>query len=184
MGFGIVQKSWHLAEKCPSRFSEDRDSQNRKFSLKSLFMLGFWCLTSQNVPLDKLHWYLMPNNQAFIEKVKKSLKNNFGFLKKFHHLLKISAAACRPQKNFPKFFFQIVRLTILGKVMASWGLFNVITKKHQGGGNHPPRSSRVNKSKKKKALSLSLQPVGVCACMKFWNKQIAYNIQRYSNVNL
>ena len=150
MGFGIVQKSWHLAEKCPSRFSEDQDSQNRNFSLKSLFMLGFWCLTPQNVPPDKLHWYLMPNNQVFIEKVKKSLKNNFGFLKNSHRPLKIGGAARQPRNFFPKKIFQIDRLTILGKVMASWCLFKAPFKLYRektsvggGVGNHPPGSSRV-----------------------------------------
>ena len=57
------------------------------------------------------------------EKVKKSLKNNFGFLKNSHNL-EIGAAPHPRQKKFRKFFFQIVRLPILGKVMAFWGLFN------------------------------------------------------------
>ena len=63
--------------------------------------------------------------------MKKSLKNNFGFLKNSHRPLKIGAAARRPQKKFPKKMFQIVRLTNLGKVMASWGLFKAPFKRYR-----------------------------------------------------
>ena len=97
----------------------------------------------------------MQNNQVFIEKVKKSLKNNFGF-KNSHRPLKIGAAARQNQKFLPKKMFQIVRLTILGQVMASWGLFKAPFKRYrkktsEEGGIHPPRSSRV------KSESLSLK---------------------------
>ena len=130
MGFGIVQKSWHFVWEWLSRLSvvsaQERYGQNQNFALKSLCELGFWCFTPQNVPLDKLHWYLKPNNQVFIEKVKKSLKNNFGYLKNSHRPLKIGGAARQPQNIFPKKMFQIIRLPILGKVMAFWGLFNAL----------------------------------------------------------
>ena len=81
----------------------------------------------------------MPNNQVFFyKKVKKSLKNNFGFLKNSYRPLKIGAAAHLPRKIFPKKMFQIVRLTILGKVMASWCLFKALFKRYRektsGGG--------------------------------------------------
>ena len=73
----------------------------------------------------------MPNNQVFIEKVLKKLKNNFGFLKNSHRPLKIGTTAHRPQNCFPKKMFQIIRLTILGKVMASWGLFKAAFKRYR-----------------------------------------------------
>ena len=56
--------------------------------------------------------------------MKKSLKNNFGFLKNSHNPLEIGSVPRPCQKKIRKQMFQIVRLPILGKVMAFWGLFN------------------------------------------------------------
>ena len=75
--------------------------------------------------------------------MKKSLKNNFGFLKNYHRRLKIGAAVHRPQKKFLNKMFQIVRLSILGKVIFKAPFKRYRKKNMRGGVESPPRSSRV-----------------------------------------
>ena len=73
----------------------------------------------------------MPNNQVFIEKVKKKFEIFFWIFEKFSSSPQNRCRSASTSKKISNFFFQIVRLPILGKVMASWGLFKAPFKRYR-----------------------------------------------------
>ena len=58
-------------------------TQKLNICSKTSFLLWFWCLAPQNVPLTELHWFMTYNNQLLKKKLNKTFKNLFGILKNF-----------------------------------------------------------------------------------------------------
>ena len=131
--------------------------------LKFFSKIFIWAWILMFDPSKRPSW-----QTTLIFEVKKSLKNNFWFLKNSHNPLKIGAVPCPHKKKILK---KNVPNHPFANFRAFWGLFNarlnVIAKKYEGGlveSTLPPGISRVKASKlqsyKYEAWSLKLGKLG------------------------